>query len=355
MNRKNRLRRLRQGLDEGKLDAVFISQPENRCYLSGFDGSAGFLLITPEDKILATDSRYTLQAKDQTDYEIFTITNELSKWLPKLVAELKIKRLGFEAGHITFALYHQLYDILKKGKPETKLIPVEGMVESIRAIKEPEEIELITRAAEIADTAMEYIMDGIQAGMTEREVAWEIERFMREKGSDSLPFDIIVASGENSALPHAQPSAKKINKGEPIMIDIGARVEGYSSDLSRTICLGTPDDNFKRLHDIVLGAQLGAIAIIKEGMTGAEADNLSRVIIEEAGYAQNFGHGLGHGVGLAPHESPRLGPNSSDRLAEGMVFTIEPGIYLEGWGGVRIEDLVIMEKGKVREISKARK
>jgi Xaa-Pro aminopeptidase len=355
MNRKNRVRRLREGLGEGELDGIFISQPENRRYLSGFDGSAGFLLITPEDKILATDSRYTLQAKDQTDCEIFTITNELSKWLPKLVAELKIKRLGFEAGHITFALHHQLYDILKKGKPETKLIPVEGMVESIRAIKEPEEIELITRAAEIADAAMEYIMDGIQAGMTEKEVAWEIERFMREKGSDSLPFDIIVASGENSTLPHTQPSAKKINKGEPIMIDFGARIEGYSSDLSRTICLGTADDNFKRLHDIVLGAQLGAMALIKEGMTGAEADNLARTIIEEAGYAQNFGHGLGHGVGLAPHESPRLRPNSSDKLLNGMVFTIEPGIYLEGWGGVRIEDLVIMEEGKAEEISKARK
>jgi Xaa-Pro aminopeptidase len=139
------------------------------------------------------------------------------------------------------------------------------------------------------------------------------------------------------------------------MIDIGARVEGYGSDLSRTICLGTPDDKFKKIYDIVLGAQLGAMAIIKEGMTGAEADNIARVIIEEAGYEEAFGHGLGHGVGLAPHEQPRLGPASADKLAEGMVFTIEPGIYLEEWGGVRIEDLVIMEKGKIREISKARK
>jgi Xaa-Pro aminopeptidase len=188
--------------------------------------------------------------------------------------------------------------------------------------------------------------------MTEKEIAWEIEKFMREKGSESLPFDIIVASGENSALPHAKPSAKRINKGEPIMIDIGARIEGYSSDLSRTICLNA-DNKFKKLYDIVLGAQLGAMALIKEGMSGAEADNLGRVIIEEAGYG--FGHGLGHGVGLAPHESPRLGPNSPDKLLNGMVFTIEPGIYLEGWGGVRIEDLVIMEESKLREISKARK
>ena len=344
---------MRQVLSEREIDGIFVSQAENRRYLSGFDGSAGFLLITQKNKILATDFRYTSQARNQaSDYEIFAI---ISDWFPRLVAELKIKRLGFEAGDVSFARHRQLCDILNKGKSPIKLIPVEGMVETLRAIKEPEEIELITKAAEIADAAFEYIKDKIQAGMTEKEVAWEIEKFMREKGSDTIPFDIIVASGKNSALPHAQPSTKTINKGEPIVIDIGARVEGYSSDLSRTICLGTPDDNFKRLYDIVLGAQLGAIAIIKEGMTGAEADNLARVIIEEAGYAEAFGHGLGHGVGLAPHESPRLGPNSSDKLTDGMVFTIEPGIYLEEWGGVRIEDLVIMEKGKVREISKAKK
>ncbi len=356
MSRENRIQKLRQGLDERQIDGIFISQPENRRYLSGFEGSAGFLLITPKDKILATDFRYTVQAKNQArDYEIFATTNDISDWFPQLVAELKIKRLGFEAGHISFALHRQLCDILNKGKSPLKLIPVEGMVESIRVIKEPEEIELITKAAGIADAAMEYIRDRIQPGMTEKEVAWEIERFMREKGSQTIPFDIIVASGKNSTLPHARPSTKTISRGEPIMIDIGARVEGYGSDLSRTICLGDPDDTFKRLYDIVLGAQLAAVAIIKEGMTGAEADNLSRVVIEEAGYGEAFGHGLGHGVGLAPHEPPRLGPNSPDKLVESMVFTIEPGIYLDEWGGVRIEDLVIMEKEKVREISKARK
>jgi Xaa-Pro aminopeptidase len=356
MSLKNRIQKLRQALDEKQIDGIFISQAENRRYLSGFDGSAGFLLVTAKNKILATDFRYTSQAKSQApDYEIFTIANDIDSWFPKLVAELKIKRLGFEAGDISFARHRQLCDILKKGKSSLKLIPVEGVVESLRAVKEAAEVEHIAKAAGIADAAMEYIRDKIQAGMTEKQVAWEIEKFMREKGSQSIPFDIIVASGKNSALPHAQPSTKTINNGEPIMIDIGARIEGYGSDLSRTICLGTPDDNFKRLYDIVLGAQLGAMAIIKEGMTGAEADNLARVIIEEAGYGKAFGHGLGHGVGLAPHEPPRLGPNSSDRLSEGMVFTIEPGIYLEGWGGVRIEDLVIMEKGKVREISKAKK
>ena len=191
--------------------------------------------------------------------------------------------------------------------------------------------------------------------MTEKELAWEIEKFLRENGSQTLPFDIIVASGPNSALPHAKPSQRQINSGEPVVIDMGARVEGYSSDLSRTICLGAPDDTFKRVYDTVLVAQLAAIAIIKEDMSGAEADSLARTIIEEAGYGEAFGHSLGHGVGLAEHEQPRLGQNSTELLTSGMVFSIEPGIYLPGWGGVRIEDLAVMEKGKIRLLSKARK
>ena len=353
---KSRIQKLRQGLAEKELDGIFISQPENRRYLSGFDGSAGFLVITPKRNILATDFRYLAQAKSQApDYEIFPITNDMSHWFPRLAAELKIKRLGFEAEHTAFAQHRRLCDILNESKSQLKLIPLDGMVESLRAVKEPEEIELITKAAEIADAAMGYIREKIHPGITENEVAWEIEKFMRENGSQPVPFDVIVASGPNSALPHAQPSARAIEEGEPIVIDIGARVAGYGSDLSRTICLGTPDETFKKVYNTVLGAQLGAMAVLKPGMSGGEADQLARVIIEEAGYEKAFGHGLGHGVGLAPHEMPRLGPNSLEKLVNGMVFTIEPGIYLDGWGGVRIEDLVIMEKGKVREISKAKK
>ena len=352
----DRIQKLRQGLSQKEIDGVFISQAENRCYLSGFDGSSGFLLVTPQDAILATDFRYIEQAKSQApDYEVFRITDDVGDWFPRLVAELDMKGLGFEAEHIAFAMHRLLSDILNKGKSQLKLIPVDGMVESLRAIKEPEEIELITKAAEITDAAIEYIQDRIHPGVTEKEAAWEIEKFMREKGSQPVPFDIIVASGPNSALPHAKPSARAIHSGEPVIIDIGARVGGYSSDLSRTICLGTPDDTFNKIYDIVLGAQLAAMAIIGEGMTGGEADELARMVIEQAGYGEAFGHGLGHGVGLAPHEQPRLGPNSSERLCDSMVFTIEPGIYLVGWGGVRIEDLVVMEKGKVREISKAKK
>ena len=354
MSLKNRLQRLCQRLAEKEIDGILVSQPENRYYLSCFDGSAGYLLITPQNKILATDFRYIEQAKRQApDYKIFPISDDILDWLPRLVADLGLKRLGFEAGHITFALHQQLTDILKQS--QLKLIPLDGLIESLRVIKEPEEIELITKAVEITDNALEYIEDMMHTGMSEKEVAWEIEKFLRESGSEPIPFDIIVASGPNSALPHAKPSSHTIQSGEPIIIDIGGRVGGYSSDLSRTICLGTADDTFNKVYDTVLKAQLTAIATIKKGMTGGEIDDVARMVIKQAGYSEAFGHGLGHGIGLAPHEQPRLGPNSSEPLAAGMVFTIEPGIYLTGWGGARIEDVLVMEEGKIRVISKARK
>ncbi len=352
----NRIQKLRQKLTEKDVDGMIISQPDNRYYLSGFDGSAGYLLITQRDMILATDFRYVEQVKMQApDYRLFQITGNTPDWLLRLVADLDLSRLGFESAHVTLSWYTELSDFLKKTKARLKLVPLEGVVESLRAVKEPEEIEFIARAADISDKALEYITDKIHAGVTEKEIAWEIEKFMRENGSQSLPFEVIVASGPNAALPHAKPSTRQVNPGEPVVIDIGARYHGYGSDLTRTICIGEPDAAFKKVYDIVLGAQLAAIAIIKAGMNGAEADSLSRTVITEASYAENFGHGLGHGVGLSPHEQPRLGPNSTDTLNPGMVFTIEPGIYLPGWGGVRIEDTVVMENSTVRVLSRARK
>ena len=252
-------------------------------------------------------------------------------------------------------MYRQLNNILDKTNSQLRLVPVDRLVESLRAIKEAGEIELITKASEISDRAMEYIEGIIHNGMSEKEAAWEIEKFLREKGSEPIPFDIIVASGSNAALPHAKPSSRRIHPGEPIIIDIGARVEGYSSDLSRTICLGSPDDTFNKVYQVVLSAQSTAIAQIEEGMTGDQADGIARAIIEQAGYGEAFGHSLGHGIGLAPHEPPRLGPNSTDVLTSGMVFTVEPGIYLSGWGGVRIEDTVTLGKDGVKVLTRAEK
>ncbi len=352
----SRLSNLRQEISRRGLDAILVSQPENRRYLSGFTGSAGFLLVTDQDAVLATDFRYTEQATTQApDYKIFQISGALSAWLPELIANLDNGRLGFEDRHVTFSLYRQLSNILKETRPGLDLIPVEGLLESLRAVKEPEEIELIARAAEISDRAFETVTGTLQPGTTEKEVAWLLEKSLREYGSQAIPFDVIVASGPNAALPHARPSEHRIQSGEPVVIDMGARVGGYCSDLSRTICLGTPDDTFKQVYGTVLKAQAAAIAGIKEGMSGHDADALARAVIEEADYGKAFGHALGHGVGLAEHEEPRLGPNTEDILKANMVFSIEPGIYLTGWGGVRIEDLAVMDDGKPRLLSNAKK
>ena len=351
-----RLQKLRQRLGDEELDATLISQAENRRYLSGFDGSAGILLISQESAILATDFRYIEQAKMQSpDFEVVRVKGELADWFPELALELGVRRIGFEGNHISVAAYHQLTEALDKKRHQGRiqLISTEGVVESLRAIKEPGEIELITQAVELANAALDHAKAIIQPGMREKEVAWELERFLREQGSEPLPFDLIVASGPNSALPHAKPSERTISPGEPVVIDIGGRLGGYCSDMSRTIYLGNEDKVFKKIYDVVLGAQLTAIATLEAGMSGDQSDRLARMVIEQAEYGEAFGHGLGHGIGLAAHEGPRLGPGSSDIIADGMVFTIEPGIYLAGWGGVRIEDVVVVEKGRPRMIAKS--
>ncbi len=347
-----RLDKLRRKLAEGGLDGILISQGENRRYLSGFTGSAGFLLISQKSAILATDFRYTEQAKNQApDFDIARIEGEMQKWFPQLISSIKAKRIGFEANGLSFATYHQL--VANVGKKE--LVPTEGFAESLRAIKDDRELELIIRAVEISDAALDEVASTIRPGITEKEVAWELEKSMREKGSESMPFEIIVASGPNAALAHHNPSERTIQQSEPVVIDMGARIEGYSSDLTRTICLGNQDKVFDKIYHLVLRAQLAAIAAVEAGMSGEEADGLARAVIEQGGYGENFGHGLGHGVGLAPHEQPRLGKGSRDVMAEGMVFTIEPGIYISGWGGVRIEDTAVLKNGKTRLLSKARK
>lgn len=356
MNTEKRLEKLRQELANEELDGILVSQPENRYYLSGFSGSAGYLLITQQDTVLATDFRYIEQAgKEAPDYQIHQISGNMENWFPGLLAEFDLNRLGFEAGHITYTGYSQLTTALKKSNSKIRLVPQNGLIDALRAVKEPAEIELITQAAEITDRAIEYVIGIARAGMTEIELAWETEKFLRDNGSQAVPFEVIVASGPNAALPHAKPSSRQIHQGEPVLIDIGARCEHYCSDLSRTFCLGSANKDYKKVYDIVLGAQLTALEIIKVGMSGDEADRLARTVIEQSGHGASFGHSLGHGVGLAPHEQPRLATNSSDKLLSGMVFTVEPGIYLSDWGGVRIEDLAVLTEDGVRLLSNAEK
>ena len=352
----DRLGKLRSQLVPKGLDAIIISQGENRRYLSGFTGSAGFLLISQQRAILATDFRYVEQAQSQApDFEVVQIQGEIAKWFPRLASEMDAQKLGFEGKDISFSTYKELTKATGEVEKEISLVPTDGLVESLRAVKDKEELKLIEKAAALTDAALEEILPQVKPGISEKELAWEIEIFLRRNGSEPVPFELIVASGPNSALPHARPTDRVIRQGEPVVMDIGAKVEGYTSDITRTICLGEGDSNFHRIYDIVLGAQLTAMTTLQIGMTGEQVDRLGRTVIEQAGYKDAFGHGLGHGVGLATHEEPRLGSNSASILAEGMVFTIEPGIYISGWGGVRIEDMVVMEEGKVRLLTKARK
>lgn len=350
----SRLQKLRQKLRQQGLDALVIAQPQNRRYLSGFSGSTGWLLISNSTACLAVDFRYVEQAKQESqDFEIIHVRGDVADWLPKLASDMGSKKIGFEADQITFATYQRICKMINSGHYQLQFIPTTGLVESLRAVKEPEELRLVAEAAKLADDTFEYAKSILHVGMTEKAIAWELEKFLREKGSEALPFDIIVASGPNAALPHAKPSERFIGKGEPILIDIGARVNGYCSDLSGTLHLGDTDRTFNRIYDIVLGTQLTAMATIVAGMSGEQADHLARTIVEQSGYGESFGHGLGHGVGLEPHELPRLGPNSADILTDGMVFTIEPGVYIPGWGGIRIEDTVTIENGKVKALTKA--
>lgn len=353
---KDRLRRLREALAGQGLDGLFISHPENRRYLSGFSGSAGYLLITQDRAVLATDFRYVEQAGSQSpDFEGFRIQGELPQWLPGLLAELKSARLGFEADHLSVAGHQQMLDCFKKMATSPRLIPTQGIASGLRATKEPAEVETIQRAVALSDAAFQHICGRLRPGMKEIEVAWGLEEYMRERGSEAMPFDVIVASGPNASMPHHHPGDRVIQEREMVLMDLGARVDGYASDLTRTVFLGQPDDKFRRVYDAVLGAQLTAIATLKAGMTGHEGDRLARTVLEEAGYGQEFGHGLGHGLGLEVHEEPRVGPGSTAVLGEGMVFTVEPGVYLPGWGGVRIEDVVVLEKGGARSLTGASK
>ena len=352
----NRLQKLRPAIAERDLDALLVSLPENCRYLSGFTGSSAWLFISDKHAILATDFRYIEQAKDETQsFEVAQIKGELFKWLPDLVSDLGWQKLGFEADYVSFAAYHKLSEAIKTRQLNLELVPTIGLVEQLRSVKEPEELELISKAIELTDAAFEQAKSLVRLSMTEKELAWEIEKFLRGKGSEGVPFEIIVASGPNSALPHARPTERAIQLGEPVLIDMGAKAGGYCSDFSRTLCLGRADTVLREIYDIVLRAQLTAIEGIKTGMSAMEADGIARSIIEQAGYGDKFGHGLGHGVGLAVHEFPTLSPESTGVLVDNMVFTIEPGIYLPGWGGVRIEDVVTLKEGRTEVLSKAGK
>ncbi len=351
-----RIQKLRQEFSQKKIDAIFVSHPDNLYYLSGCEGLEGYLLITEHEAIIATDFRYIEQAERQSpECKIYRIMGKMESWLPSLFDGVGSQRIGFESSHMSFTTYEKMTGIFKNSQMNVELVPFEGLVDSLRMVKDPEEIDLIKKAIKITDSVFERIEETIHPGITEKQLAWEIEKFMRENGSQPVPFELIVAAGANAALPHAKPSDYVIRSSEPIVIDIGSKFNSYGSDLTRTLYLGKPDQTFRKVYGTVLEAQREAITRIKAGMTGAEADAIARDFIARSSYGEAFGHSLGHGIGLVTHEKPLLGPSSTEVLKNGMVFTIEPGIYLSGWGGVRIEDDVLIENDKVKMLSSAGK
>ncbi|WP_373892746.1 M24 family metallopeptidase [Virgibacillus natechei] len=340
-----KLTKLRNALEANNLDAILITSAINRRYITGFTGTAGAAIISKHNTRFITDFRYTEQATEQAQgFDIVEHKQAIELAIKDQVKDMNVKRLGFEKDHVTYSRYEDFKQAI-----EAELVPVSGLVEDIRLIKTADELSIMKQAAKIADDAFEHIQTYIKPGVKEIDVSNELEFFMRKQGATSSSFDIIVASGRRSALPHGVASDKEINSGELVTLDYGALYNGYCSDITRTFAVGEINDELKEIYDTVLEANLRGIDGIKPGITGREADALTRDYIKEKGYGDQFGHSTGHGLGLEVHEGPSLSYRTDQKLETGMVVTVEPGIYVPGVGGCRIEDdIFITETGNER-------
>lgn len=336
----NKLQRVREGLGKLGIDGLLITSEYNRRYISNFTGSSGVVLISLTDAKFITDFRYVEQASKQCEgFEIVKHTGSMQEEVAAQAKLLGIKKLGFEQDHVTYSSYKGFDKAI-----DAELVPVSGLIEKIRLIKSDAEIKILKVAADIADAAFKHILDFIRPGVSELEVSNELEFFMRKAGATSSSFDTIVASGSRGALPHGVASDKIIEKGDFVTMDYGAYYNGYISDITRTIAVGEPNAKLKEIYEIVYEAQRLGMEGIKPGMSGKEADALTRDYITSRGYGEYFGHSTGHGIGLEVHEGPALSFKSDTILEPGMIVTVEPGIYLPGIGGVRIEDDTIITK-----------
>jgi Xaa-Pro aminopeptidase len=323
-------------LGEQALDGLLVTDLVNVRYLCGFTGSNGVLVAMPGRRVLLTDSRYTVAARGQVhDTEVVIAGRDL---MDRLAEVVPTGRIGIEAEHVSVARRDRLADRLDG----VELVPTSGLVEGLRVVKDPAEIELIREATRIADAALGRLVEEGFAGRTEAEVAWTLQGWMRDLGATGASFDIIVAAGAHGALPHAVPRGERIPADTLVVVDMGARYGGYASDCTRTLATGTLPPALGEAYAVCLEAQRAALAACRSGVHTGDLDRLARGIITDAGLGEHFGHGLGHGVGLDIHERPWLRQEGGEVLQTGMVVTIEPGIYLEGVGGVRIEDLAIV-------------
>ena len=332
-----RQRSVRKILDSNNLNGILFSGLENIRYLCGFTGSDGAFLITQKDSFFLTDSRYWTQAEEEVkECQIIHYKKRIDG-IASLVSELKLKRIGFESAFLTFSFHRSL---LKKLANAAELIPVEDEMKNLRAVKDAQELALIRSAIDISSNAFLHILKILKEGVTEREIAFEMECLMKRSGAEALGFDIIVASGKRSALPHGKATDKKVEKGDFILIDFGSKHQGYHSDQTRTVVCGKPSPRQEKIYLAVREAHDKAIDVIRPGIPIQKVDTAARDHIREKGYGEYFGHGTGHGVGLAVHEEPGVNMENRELIQEGMIFTIEPGVYIPDWGGVRIEDMI---------------
>ncbi|PYG87461.1 Xaa-Pro aminopeptidase [Ruminiclostridium sufflavum DSM 19573] len=339
-NLSNRLNTFRSKMKDLKIDGAIVTKIENYMYLSGFTGTSANLLITGKKAYLLTDFRYIEQSSKQAPlFEIVQHKPDIIDTINEIVKSEGIIKLGFEELNVSFAQYRQYTDKING----VEFHGMGSLIDDLRIIKDEQEIEIISKAVEIADAAFTHVLSVIRPGITELDVAAELEYKMKKLGASGASFETIVASGLRSSMPHGTASGKRLEPGDAITMDFGAMYNHYCSDMTRTVFLGQPEKEMKDIYSIVLNAQLTSEKGAKRGRTGSEVDKIARDIIYGNGYEGKFGHGLGHGVGLEIHESPRLSTGGGRRLENNMTVTIEPGIYVEGLGGVRIEDTIIIK------------
>lgn len=337
-----RVKNVQDKLSKYNIDALLVTNMFNVRYLANFTGTTGLVVITKDEAYFVTDFRYTEQAAEEAKgFTIVKNEGPIFEEVAKIVQEDKIENLGFEQENITYAVYNQINDIIP-----CELVPVTSLVEKLREVKTEDEINIIKEAINITEKAYDYILGFVKPGKTEIEVANELDFYMRNEGATSVSFDTIVASGVRSAMPHGVASDKVIEEGDMVTIDFGCYYKGYVSDMTRTFAVGDPGEQMKEIYEIVYQANKKVNEVAKAGMTGAELDAIARDYIAEKGYGPQFGHTLGHGIGLEVHEGPSLSFRNEDKLVVNNIVTNEPGIYVPGLGGVRIEDdLVIKEDG----------
>jgi len=357
---KKRLTAFRDKMKAENLEACLVSIAENRHYLSGFTGedgqfdeTAGMLIITASEAFLVTDGRYVTQAQKETDgFEVVRYPKNIFDTIVSLLKELPVKHLAIEKERFSIEQHQQLLKSAENAGYGMDIVAKKSLATQLRLCKDGNELTRTLEAIDAAEKAFAMVLSEIKPGMTERALAWRMEQGMRGAGADGLSFPVIVAAGTNSALPHAVPSDRPVAVGEPILFDWGARKSGYCSDTSRTVVLGKADQQFQDVYMTVREAQAMAQSAMKPGLACKEADRIARDHIAAKGYGEFFGHGLGHGTGLAIHEAPRLSPISDAVLTPGMICTVEPGIYLPEWGGVRLENQVVVTDNGIDQLTR---